>query len=431
MPHTTAADRRKLASLSRAELEQYQLGRLNALLERVLPDNQFYMKKLARVNRPIKSMAEFATWPCTFKEELVRHAGGGEGDAISTLTWPRQRYSRFHQTSGTSGRPLVVLDTPDDWQWVLECWQYVIDAAGITADDRALMAFSFGPHIGFWGAYEALTHLGALVIPTGGMSSLQRLELARNNSPTILCCTPSYGLHLAEVAAQHHIDVAQFGVRLLVLAGEPGGSVPAVRCKLQQLWNAQVHDHSGATEVGPWGFGDSAGTGLHVIESEFIPEFLSLATGAPAEDGEEAELVITNLGRFGCPVIRYRTGDVVKPKWNADGENRFVLLAGGVLGRTDDMLVVRGVNVFPSSIDHILRSFPEVVEYRATVYRVSEMDRLRIEVEDRLEQPERIAREVKMLLGLRVEVESIPLGTLPRFEGKGRRFIDQRERPKM
>jgi phenylacetate-CoA ligase len=163
-----------------------------------------------------------------------------------------------------------------------------------------------------------------------------------------------------------------------------------------------------------------------VIEAEYIAEFLSLATGAPAEDGEEAELVITNLGREGCPVFRYRTGDVVKPTWKFHGANKFVMLTGGVLGRTDDMLVVRGVNVFPSSIDHILRSFPEVVEYRATVYKISEMDRLRIEVEDRLQQPERISQEIKLRLGLRVEVDSVPLGTLPRFEGKGKRFVDQR-----
>ena len=258
------------------------------------------------------------------------------------------------------------------------------------------------------------------------MSSLQRLEMARTHRPSVICCTPSYALHLAELAAENKIDIRNLGVRLLVLAGEPGGSVPAVRTKLKELWNAEVHDHSGSTEVGPWGFGDPAGTGLHIIEAEFIAEFLSLATGGPAGEGDEAELVITNLGRSGCPVIRYRTGDVVRPKWNADGDNRFVLLDGGVLGRNDDMLVVRGVNVFPSSIDHILRSFPEVVEYRATVYRVSEMDRLRIEVEDRLQQPDRITRELKVLLGLRVEVEAVPLGSLPRFEGKGKRFIDQR-----
>src|SRR5262249_42509251 len=280
------------------------------------------------------------------------------------------------------------------------------------------------------GAYESLSHRGALVIPTGGMSSLQRLEIARHNQPTVVCCTPSYALHLVEIAASHDIDVGQLGIRVLVLAGEPGASVPAVRKKLEQTWNAQIHDHCGSTEVGPWGFGDRQGIGLHVIEAEFVAEFLSLTSGGPAQDGEEAELVITNLGRTGCPVLRYRTGDVVRPTWKHSGSNRFVMLTGGVLGRNDDMLVVRGVNVFPSSIDHILRSFPEVVEYRATVYKVSEMDRLRIEVEDRLEQPERIVQELKLRLGLRVEVESVPLGILPRFAGKGKRFVDQRKKAK-
>ena len=423
--HTTPAQRRQFESLPREQLEQHQLSRLNQLLDEVLPTNSFYAQKLARVARPAKSLAEFTHWPFTFKEELAGSSRNGE--FVQNLTWPAERYTRFHQTSGTGGRPLVVLDTAADWHWVRECWQYVIDAAGVTSKDRVLMAFSFGPHIGFWGAYNALTHMESLVIPTGGMSSVQRIETARTFNPSVVCCTPSYALHLAEVAAQHEIDVGKLGVRLLLLAGEPGGSVPGVRAKLEQTWNAAVHDHSGATEVGPWGFGDATGTGLHVIESEFIAEFLSLATGGPAEDGEEAELVITNLGRAGCPVLRYRTGDVVRPTWKFAGANRFVMLTGGVLGRTDDMLVVRGVNVFPSSIDHILRSFPEVVEYRATVYRVSEMDRVRIEVEDHLEQPDRIAQEIKLRVGLRVEVESVPAGTLPRFEGKGRRFVDQRK----
>jgi phenylacetate-CoA ligase len=425
MAHSTIPERRRLESLPRAELVQHQLSRLNALLDQILPANQFYMQKFARLNRPITSLEEFAHWPFTFKQELIGPASGG--DAANNHTWPIQKYSRFHQTSGTSGRPMALLDTAEDWRWVLECWQYVLDAASVGAGDQVLMAFSFGPHIGFWGAYESLCERGALVIPTGGMSSLQRLELARHNSPTVVCCTPSYALHLAEVAVAHDMDVGQFGVRVLVLAGEPGGSVLAVRSKLEQLWKAQVHDHCGATEVGPWGFGDPQGLGLHIIETEFIAEFLSLTTGGPAAEGEEAELVITNLGRAGCPVFRYRTGDVVRPTWNHKGSSRFVMLQGGVLGRNDDMLVVRGVNVFPSSIDHILRSFPEVVEYRATVYKVSEMDRLRIEVEDRLGEPDRIIQEFKLRLGLRVEVEAVPLSTLPRFEGKGRRFVDQRK----
>jgi phenylacetate-CoA ligase len=421
-----SAERRQLQSLDRAELEQHQLARLNALLDQILPHNVFYAQKLARIKRPIKSLAAFAELPFTFKEELA--ASHAASDIANNHTWPAERYCRFHQTSGTSGRATTVLDTADDWQWILDCWEYVLDAAQITSHDRALMAFSFGPYIGFWGAYEALARRGALTIPCGGMSSIRRLEVARTHRPTVICCTPSYALHLIEVGLEHGIDVGQLGVRLLLLAGEPGGSVPPVRAKLQEAWNADVHDHSGATEVGPWGFGDLAGAGLYVIESEFIAEYLSLATGAAAAEGEESELVITTLGRTGCPVIRFRTGDIVRPIWNHGGENRFVLLSGGILGRNDDMLVVRGVNVFPSSIDHILRSFPEVVEYRATVHKVSEMDQLFIEVEDRLHQPDRIIQEITLRLGLRAEVEIVPPGSLPRFEAKGQRFIDRRSK---
>ncbi len=164
-------------------------------------------------------------------------------------------------------------------------------------------------------------------------------------------------------------------------------------------------------------------------ESEFVAEFFSLSTGQPATEGELAELVLTSLGRSGSPVIRYRTGDVVRPYWQTGGEKRFVFLEGGVVGRTDDMMIVRGVNVFPSALDQILRSFPEVVEYRTTVHTVAAMDQMRVEIEDRLDQAGRVAEELRLRLGLKVEVQCVPLGSLPRFEGKGRRFIDRRERP--
>jgi phenylacetate-CoA ligase len=139
-----------------------------------------------------------------------------------------------------------------------------------------------------------------------------------------------------------------------------------------------------------------------------------------------SELVLTSLGRRGSPLIRYRTGDLVRPQFNAGGDCKFVMLAGGVLGRADNMLVVRGVNVFPSSIEHILRAFPEVVEFRVTAHKAGVMDTLAVEVEDRLSQPDRIARELQLRLGLKIDVQQVPLGTLPRFEGKGNRFVDRR-----
>jgi phenylacetate-CoA ligase len=258
------------------------------------------------------------------------------------------------------------------------------------------------------------------------MSSVARLHLARNTGANVLCCTPTYALHLLEVAEQHQIDPIELEIRSIIVAGEPGGSVPAIRSRIEAGFQATVIDHAGATEVGPWGFGDAAGLGLYVNEALFVAEFLSLKTGEPAESGELAELLLTTLGRVGSPVIRYRTGDVVRPNWNFEGANRFVFLEGGVLGRTDDMMVIRGVNVFPSAIEQILRSFPEVVEYRMTVHKKAEMDQISIEVEDRLAQPTRVAEELQLRLGLKMEVRCVALGSLPRSEGKGRRFVDQR-----
>ena len=410
--------------MDRWALEEHQLRRFGALLETILPANEFYAQKLGDVPLPIESFEQFGRLPYTFKEEL---AGTPEsGDLTRNLTFEPRQYARFHQTSGTRGRSMVVLDTAQSWDWWLECWQYVLDAAGIDAGDRAMLAFSFGPFIGFWSAHDALLRRGCLVVPGGGRDTLGRLELLRASRATALFCTPTYALRMAEVAAEHHIPLPSLPVRTIVVAGEPGGSIPAVRHRIEEAWEAELIDHAGATEVGPWGYGERETNCLRIIESEFIAEFLSVETGGPAAEGELAELVLTNLGRAACPVIRYRTGDLVRPRWPAEGPNRFVALEDGVLGRNDDMMIIRGVNIFPSSIEQILRGFPEIVEYRMTAYRQHELDQLAIQIEDRLNDPTRVADELKMRLGLKVEVNAVRLGTLPRFEAKGERFVDKR-----
>ncbi|MCA9271309.1 MAG: AMP-binding protein [Planctomycetales bacterium] len=423
MVTTTCQERRGLERLDRPALAELQLARLNALLAEILPHNQFYAAKFGQVKLPLKSLSDLASLPLTTKAEL---AADGAHDMAANRTWPVEQYVRFHRTSGTRGRPLAVLDTAADWQWWIDGWQFVLDAAEVGADDRALMAFSFGPFIGFWSAHDALAARGAMVIPAGGMNSVARLELARTSEATVMLCTPTYALHLAEVAHDNQIDVGRLGVRRIIVAGEPGGSVPAIRRRLETTWNAQVVDHSGATEIGPWGYSDPERRGLLVNESAFVAEFLAVESDQPAAEGELSELVLTTLGRAGAPVIRYRTGDLVRPTWKADGDCRFVLLDGGVLGRADDMMIIRGVNVFPSGVEQILRSFPEVVEYRLTACKRGQMDALQVEVEDRLEEPGRIAKELQLKLGLHVDVALAPLGSLPRFEGKGKRFVDQR-----
>jgi phenylacetate-CoA ligase len=411
-------------STERTRVEQHQLRRLNQLLATILPHNQFYRDLFGCDRLELQSLAELSSLPLVTKEQLI----GTEPTGIARHhTWPYSQYCRLHRTSGTRGHPLTILDTDSDWRWWIETWQYVLDAAEVTAQDRALMAFSFGPFIGFWSGFDALAKRGALLIPAGGISSMLRLKLAMDTQATVLCCTPTYALHLATVAHEEGIDLTRMAIRRIIVAGEPGGSLPAVRQRIEVAWNAKVIDHAGATEVGPWGVGDQEGNGVHVIESEFIPEILDLRNSSHSS-GEHrvGELVLTSLGRTGAPAIRYRTGDFVRGRTDRLG---FLFLEGGVVGRVDDMFVVRGVNVFPSAIEAIVRELSHIDEYRLVVRREREMDQLEVQVEGSDEAQSR-ALEVLLekRLALRIPVVAVPRGTLPRSEGKGGRLLDLRNR---
>jgi phenylacetate-CoA ligase len=414
---------------SRDQIEQHQLQCLNSLLATVFPDNTFYRNAFGETAPTIRSLAEWREYPTVSKADLV-----DPDDPMGLArnhTWPLDRYQRLHRTSGTSGRPLVMLDTHSDWQSWIETWQYVLDAAEVTSTDRVFMAFSFGPFIGFWTAQDACLARNAMVVPGGGLSTLARLDFLISTQSTVVCCTPSYALHMAEAAKQHGLDLVNSSVRRLIVAGEAGGSVPEIRHAIERAWGAQLTDHAGATEVGPWGFGTTDGQGMHVIETDFIAEFLpptSPEHAAYASEHGLAELVLTSLYRQGAPVLRYRTGDLVRPNFDHDDDCHFVRLDGGVVGRADDMVVVRGVNIFPNAIGALLRSIPEVIEFRTTIVKQNNLDNVLVEVEDSMHQPQRVATLLQNRLGLRIDVVDVPIGTLPRFEGKGRRFEDRRKK---
>ena len=421
---TNFQQRREIEQLDATQLSAYQLGRFNDLLEAILPSNKFYQEKLSGLNRPLKSLDDVSELPFTTKEELIDK--GSTAGFAGNLSFPPDQYSRFHRTSGTKGQPMIVLDTNQDWQWWLEGWQYVLDAAQLEASDRVVMAFSFGPFIGFWSAFDAATERGAMVAPTGAMSTLARLELISSIQATTIFCTPSYAIHMAQVGIENKFELGSLAVEKIIVAGEPGGSIDSIRAQIENAWQAKVIDHSGATEVGPWGFGDPAGRGIYINQAQFYPEFISIETGQPAGEGELSELILTTLGRVGSPVIRYRTGDLVIPTWTDDQPSNFALLQGGVLGRTDDMMIIRGVNVFPTSVERILREFPEIAEYRLTAFKESSMDQLQIEIEDELNDPQRVKQRLELRLGFRIDVQCVAAGSLPRFEAKGKRFIDNR-----
>ncbi len=420
----------QLENASRSLIEEHQLARLQLGLKRILSHNRFYEKKLfaGRAFITLESIKDLSRLSFTTKQELVAdqdlHPLFG-----SNLTYPLSEYIRLHQTSGTTGRPLKVLDTQESWDWWADCWTSVYRAAGVTRDDIVFLAFGFGPFIGFWSAYEGAKRLGALTVPGGGMDSVQRLRAMQEIGATVLVCTPSYALHLAEVAQEHGLDMRLSGVRVTIHAGEPGASIPATRERIQSAWNARTYDHAGMTEMGAFGYSCSEQQGLHVNEGEFIAEILDHLTNQPVNQGQTGELVLTNLGRWGSPAIRYRTGDLVRlGGYSCACGRTFLILPGGVLGRVDDMLIVRGVNVYPSALANILHRFPEVSEYRVIVTREGPMDEISLLVECSPQLKATIAEELHVALNLRVPIETVEPGTLPRFELKARRIEDRRNK---
>jgi phenylacetate-CoA ligase len=420
----------QLETAARELIEAHQLARLQVGLQRILPRNAFYFQKFQQSSETLalRTLADLQRLPFTSKREFVEdqaaHPPYGQN-----LTYPLNHYIRLHQTSGTTGRPLKILDTQESWDWWADCWTAVYEAAGVTRDDVIYLAFNFGPFIGFWSAYEGAKRLGALTVPGGGMDSLQRLHAMQEVEATVLVCTPSYALHLAEVAGEHSIDLSQFSVRVTIHAGEPGASIPATRQRIERAWHALTYDHAGMTEMGAFGFSCIEQSGIHVNESEFIAEIIDPASAEPVQPGEVGELVLTNLGRWGYPALRYRTGDLVRHGGYGCGCGRsFLFLPGGILGRADDMLVVRGVNVYPSALADILHRFPEVQEYRIIVTRSGVMDEIMLQVECPPELVSRLAEELHIALHLRVPIEPVEFGSLPRFEMKSRRVEDRRPR---
>jgi len=405
------------------------LAKLRELLAAILPGNPFYAAKLSGVS----PQADLANLPFTLKQELIEdqqaHPPYG-----SNLTFPLDRYTRFCQTSATTtGTPMRWLDTPESWDWMIANWTRVYQAAGVGSGDRIFFAFSFGPFLGFWVGFEAATRVGCLAIPGGGMRSAARLRTIIESSATVLCCTPTYAIRLAEVAAEENIDLAAANVRTLIVAGEPGGSVPATRGRISQLWRgARVVDHHGMTEIGPVSYGCPKRPGvLHVIGDSYIAEVIDPLTGQPVPRGVAGELVLTNLGRLGSPLLRYRTSDIVRaaPEGRCECGTHDLALTGGILGRTDDMLVVRGVNVYPSAVENILRGFDAVSEYRVEIQNHRTLPELSVQIEAAPAHvhdstlTHQLEAALTNAFALRIPVALVPQGSLPRFEVKARRWV--------
>jgi phenylacetate-CoA ligase len=392
-------------------IKELQLRKLQAGVREVLKTNEFWRSRL----HDVSGWDDFERLPLTSKTELVAdqaaHAPFG-----TNLTYPLESYVRLHQTSGSSGdAPLRCLDTAESWEWWERIWaEHVYAAAGVTPADRVFFAFSFGPFIGFWSAFGGAQRLGALCISGGAMTSEQRVRNLLDVGATVLLSTPTYALRLSDVASEVGVNVSAGPVRTTIHAGEPGASIPATRSAIEAAWSATAFDHTGMTELGPTGFSCSARDGVHLIESEFIFEVSS-----------DGELIATNLGRWGMPLFRYRTGDrVVVASEACSCGSPFMKVAGGIQGRVDDMFTVRGVNLFPSQVEDIVRRYPEVVEFVIEHHSERRMDEVSLLLECSVADfsPSRLEADLRQALGVRLQCRIVPAGTLPRSELKARRL---------
>jgi phenylacetate-CoA ligase len=423
------------------QLRSLQRQKLAEMLREIGQSNPFYRRKLNGI-RFDAERDELGKLPFTTRAEIeqdqLAHPPYG-----TNLTYSLDRYSRYHQTSGTAGLPVRWLDTPQSWAWFRTCWGHILAAAGVKPGDRLMFPFSFGPFIGFWAAFESASAAGYLCLPAGGMTTSARLRMLIENAVNVVFCTPTYALRMGETAAEEGLDLASAPVRALIVAGEPGGSIPAVRSRIESAWGARVFDHSGMTEIGSVSYEcDAAPGGLHLIESEFIAEVIDPQAGSPIADGEQGELVLTNLGRWGSPLIRYRTADLVRLTRGGTCKcgSSFARLEGGILGRADDMFIVRGNNVFPSAVEAVLRQFPEIAEFRVAVRENGSLTQVRLEIEPAASAQDghdaardlaaRVGHALHTTLSFRADVQTVPRGTLPRFEMKARRFVRDQTRKK-
>jgi phenylacetate-CoA ligase len=422
---------------TRNELESHQLERLRELLERLVPANRFYADRLtaAGLDSAVKSLEEFRQrMPFTDKEALVEDQRQNPPYGTN-LTFPLERYVRLHRTSGTSGAHLRWLDTAEDWSWMVDGWCQVLRGAGVDSSDRVMVAFSFGPFIGLWLAFEAAARIGCLCLSGGGLSSSTRLQMILANGATVLCATPTYAIRLGETAREEGVDLARSDVTRIIVGGEPGGSVPATRARIEELWpGARVFDHYGMSEAGPVTYQTPISSDyVHVIESHYLCEIVDPKTGEPlASTAEEpGELVLTTLGRAGAPLLRYRTRDLVRrcEPQPEDPDPVTTKLRGGVLGRRDDMIIVRGVNLYPSAVDQIIRSVPEIAEYRVEIREERGLTELVVKIEpesarmDTDDLCRRLSEGFRRAYNLRVPVIAVGRHELPRFELKAKRWV--------
>jgi phenylacetate-CoA ligase len=433
----------KTETLDRERIEALQLAKLRRQCEWAAARSPWYRREFERAGfepGQLRSIEDLRRLPMLTRDDwmISQEASppygelpviGGEG-AI-----------RIHTTSGTTGRgPLRALDSRKDWAWIAEMWCYAIWGCGIRPLDTAYIAFGYGSFIGFWGLHYAMEKVGVLNVPGGAQSTEARVLQIIDFGATVLAATPTYAIRLAQEADRLGIDLRGSAVTRLILSGEPAGSIPQTKSLIEELWGAKAYDTAGMTEIGTIMVFECAEQpgGTHIIEDHVLEEVLDPHTLEPVDYGERGERVVTSFGRGTTPLLRYRTGDLVCriPAARCSCGRGFDIYEGGILGRVDDMKLIRGTNVYPRAIEAIVREYPEVEEFQTVIFHEGIRDeiklRLELSADSSVEVWERLRDGLHRRLahaheGLNFQIERAAHGELPRFELKAKRMVDLRE----
>lgn len=430
----------KTELMPRTELVELQLAKLRRVLAWAKDRSPHYRRTLAGVDPDrIRTRDDLARIPFLTREEWMASQEAHPPFGELPVTGAHDAI-RLHTTSGTSGRtPLRALDSRKDWSWSAEMWCYALWGAGVRPRDVGYVAFGYGSFIGFWGLHNGLEKIGALTIPGGAQSTAQRVRQIHDFGATVVASTPTYALRLAAEAEELGIDLVNGPVRRVILSGEPAGSIPETTALIERKWGAAAYDTAGMTEVSTIVMFTPAEQpgGCHVIEDHLLEEVIDPETGREVGYGERGERVCTSFGRSTTPLLRYRTADLVVkvPGSRTTSGRTWDLYEGGIIGRVDDMKLVRGTNVYPGAVEAIVRGFDGIEEFQIRISRPGDRDEIELLLEPAATVDDtgwdllsgRVAAELAdSHEGLRFHVRRAATGELPRFELKAKRLTDLR-----
>lgn len=426
-----------IETMDRADIERLQLKKLKNLVDYCYNRVPFYKKRLDEVGitaDKITALSDIQHIPYTTKDDIR------DTYPFGLFAVDKKEIVRLHASSGTTGNPTVVGYTKNDLKMWTDCVSRLVVAAGATSDDIVQIAFGYGMFTGALGLHYGLENIGATVVPTSTGNTEKQLKFMKDFGTTALVSTPSYALYIAEVAKDLGIDCRELGIRLGLFGSE--GCSNEMRAKVEEAWNLFATDNYGMSELcGPGVSGECRyRCGLHFAEDHFLPEIIDSATGAVKARGDEGELVVTTLSKEGIPLLRYRTKDISRLHYEKCECGRTHVRMEKPLGRADDMLKIKGVNVFPTQIESVLVSIPEVgPQYQIVLGTKNYMDTFEINIEvsdatlltsftalENLQQ--KVRHKLQTVLGLDAKINLVEPRSLERFVGKAKRVIDNRKK---